>query len=85
MSPNESWLSESLSVYVDVFTASKEASSEIITSVGSLVIFPSVSSPSSLASETSVEELPGFRAETTAVFLNPPESIASWEIVKVAV
>ena len=81
MSPNEIWPSESLSVYVDVFTASKEASSEITTSVGSFVILPSLSSLSSLASVTSVEELPGFRAETTAVFLNPPESIAAWEIV----
>ena len=81
MSPKESTPSELLSVKVDVFTASRSVSSEITISVGSFVIFPSESLPSSLASETSFEELPGFRAVTTAVFLNPPESIAAWEIV----
>ena len=70
-----------MSVNVAVLVASIKSSSATITSVGSLVWLPSSSSPSSLASVTSVEELPGFRPDATTVFLKPPESIASCVIV----
>ena len=85
LSPKEISPLLSLSVKVAVLVTSISGTSLITTSVGSLVKFPSSSIPSSLASITSAEELPGLLPVTTTVFLKPPESTDAWFTVKDAV
>ena len=59
-----------------VFVTSKEGIGFIETSVTSLVVFPSVSSPSSLTSDTSLE-LPGLLAVADAALEMEPVLAAS--------
>ena len=76
-----------LSITTAVFVASIDPEGEIsdrLTMVGSLDIFPSESSPSSLWSETSFV-FPGLLPVAVAIFEILPESSAAWVIINVAV
>ena len=63
-----------------VLVVSIEESEEVSTTVGSLVVFPSVSSPSSDTSVTSFV-LPGVLAVTCSVLLTDPVFAAAWVMV----
>ena len=63
-----------------VLVVSIEESEEVSTTVGSLVVLPSVSSPSSDTSVTSFV-LPGVLAVTCRVLLTDPVFAAAWVIV----
>ena len=73
-----------LSVTVAVLVTSIPGEAVILTIVGSSVVFPSVSSPSSEVSVTSLE-FPGDDAVTTTVLDVPPASTAACAIVYDAV
>ena len=70
-----------LSVIFEVFVTSKPISSELVsTIVGSFIVFPSVSSPSSLKSLTSFV-FPGLLPVTVTELMTEPLEAASGDIV----
>ena len=68
-----------LSITVAVLIASIDGCAVKVYSVGSSVVFPSVSSPSSLISIIS-SVFPVLLAVTVTVLLNPPASTTAWLI-----
>ena len=72
-----------LSVTDAVFVTSIKGTEEIVTWVGSFVVLPSVSSPSSLTSLTSLV-FPGLLAVAKTELLMVPVSAEFWEIIYVA-
>ena len=75
MSPKSVTLLLLLSVTVAVLVASTSGNRDKVVSVGSLVVLPSLSSPSSLRSVT-LFVLPGEEAVASTVFTTLPLSIA---------
>ena len=80
MSPTSFMLLLLLSVTEAVFDISKIAEKSIFTSVGSLVVFPSVSSPSSDLSVTS-NVCPGLDATTSTLLKIAPVLAAAVSIL----
>ena len=78
-------LSSSISVVSGSPSPSESVPSKV--KVGSFVVLPSVSSPSSLVSFTSFSAISGFRAEfplKVIEFSTPPESTSDWVTTYVA-
>ena len=69
---------------VNVFVTSIVGDAVIFISVESLVVFPSVSSPSSEISNMSLL-FPGLDAVTEPVLETPPASTTPWLIIKYAI